>query len=126
LYFWCAVAERDHDDCPDNIDDHILHHLHRIEAQMTEFANDQAHLDADVASLGQVTASIETEIANLKNQPAAAGLDFTGLDAALGTLQGVAPSAPSPAPAPAPAPEPAPAPVVDPTPAPADPNAPTA
>lgn len=86
---------------------------------MTEFANDQAHLDADVQSLGQATASIETEIANLKQQEGAAGLNFTGLDAAVAQLQSAAPSAPSPEPAPAPVPAPA-----EPTPAPADPNAP--
>jgi len=98
---------------------HVLHHLHVLEALMTEFANDQAHLDADVLSLGNITASIETEIANLKTANPA--LDFTGLDAAVSKLQTVAPSAP-PAPAPTPA-EPAPAPT-EPTPADATPTEP--
>lgn len=86
---------------------HLLHHLHRIERQMTEINENQAHLDADVASLGQATASIETEISNLK-QAVANGqpVDFTGLDAALGTLQGIAPSAPAPAPVVTPDPTP--------------------
>lgn len=79
---------------------------------MTESNANQQHLDADVASIGQATASIETEIANLK-QAVADGqpVDFTGLDTALGTLQGVAPSAPAPEPTPAPVSEPTPAPV---------------
>ena len=68
---------------------------------------DQDKLDADVKALADGLTAVETEIAALKNQPAAAALDFTSLDAAVSRLQGDAP-----------APAPAPAPVVNPTPAP--------
>jgi hypothetical protein len=53
---------------------------------------DQDKLDADVAAENTAISAIEAEIAALKNQPPAASLDFTGLDAAVAKLQGDAPA----------------------------------
>jgi hypothetical protein len=76
---------------------HILQHLTHLETQMTEFANDQAHLDADVQANNDALTAVEAEIAALKAQPAAAALDFTALDAVTARLKGDAPAPPAPA-----------------------------
>lgn len=75
-----------------------------LSAQITQLgvtmADDQAHLDADVQSLVSGIDALNTEIANLKNQPAAASIDFTALDGVVAGLQGAVPT-PDPTPAPA-------------------------
>ncbi len=89
---------------------------------MTEINQDQAHLDTDVAGIADVLTNVETEITALKAQPAAASVDFTGLDAVLARGKGDETPA-----APAPAADPTPVPPLDPNaPAPADPSQPTA
>ena len=80
---------------------HVLHHIARMERLMTEFANDQAHLDADVNALTAGISDVETEIAALKAQPADVPLDFTALDAAVARVKADAPAAVAAAPAPA-------------------------
>ena len=85
--------------------------LARIEGKIDNMTDDQTHLDADVQAITAGLSNIEAEIAALKNQPAAASLDFTALDAAVARLQGdETPATPTP----------------DPTPAPVDPNTPSA
>lgn len=117
-------------------DEHLLHHLHRIEnrldtlgEQMTAFSSDQAHLDADVSAENDALGNIEAEITALKNQPASAALDFSKLDAEVARVKGDQPAAtvpPVPAPTPVPAPSPAPAAPTDPAQPPAtDPSAAT-
>lgn len=59
---------------------HVLYHLEHLEFRMTEFANDQAHLDADVQALTGIFSQIEVEVAKLKAQPQTAGANFAGLD----------------------------------------------
>lgn len=61
---------------------------------------DQDKLNADVQALTDAATAIETEIANLKNQPGAQGLDFTGLDKVVARLQGDESPAPTPTPTP--------------------------
>lgn len=69
----------------DSFEDHVLHHLHRMEIIMTQFADDQAHLDADVTA---ETTALATIIAELKAQHAAgAPLDFTKADAFVAAAQ---------------------------------------
>lgn len=63
-------------------------------------SDSQAHLDQDVQALTAGISNVEAEIAALKNQPPAAQLDFTALDAAVARLAGDAP-APTPDPTPA-------------------------
>lgn len=70
----------------DDNQNHVLYHLHgiketlnRLEAQMTSFADDQSHLDADVTA---ETTDLDTIIAELKAAQAAGHpLDFTKADA---------------------------------------------
>lgn len=95
--------------------------LRTLMKEIRKLTDDQAKLDADVQALNDGLTNIEAEIASLKNQPAAATLDFTALDAAVARIKGdeTAPPAPVVAPTPAPAVDPnGPA-------APTDPNAPT-
>lgn len=63
---------------------------------------DQDKLDADVAALTAATTAVSTniaalndEITALKNQPAAAALNFDGLDAAVAAVAGLVPPATS-------------------------------
>lgn len=59
---------------------HVLYHLEHLEFRMTQFASDQAHLDADVRALAGIISQFEAALAALKAQPQAAGADFTALD----------------------------------------------
>jgi transposase len=97
----CRCPHRDHEqplaDAPALLL-HTLEHLIRMENTMTEFANDQAHLDADVQAETDSLTAVEAEIAALKAQPAATALDFTALDAATARLKGDAPAVAVPAP----------------------------
>lgn len=58
-------------------------------------ADNQAKLDTDVQALTDGLTAVEQEIADLKNQPGAENLDFTGLDGAVSRLQGDEPAAPA-------------------------------
>ena len=82
--------------------DEVRQHLNRMEKHIM---TDQAKLDADVQALSAGIGAVEKEISDLKNQPQAAALDFTALDAAVAKLQSDGPPAPVPV-----------VPVVDPTP----------
>lgn len=68
--------------------------------EIKRMSDSQAHLDQDVQALTAGISNVEAEIAALKNQPPAAQLDFTALDAAVARLAGDAP-APTPDPTPA-------------------------
>ncbi len=71
----------------------------RLQQMEDRIMADQDKLDADVQALSDGLTAVEKEIADLKNQPPAAQLDFTGLDAAVARLSGdAAPPAPTPAP----------------------------
>jgi hypothetical protein len=100
---------------------HILHHLHVLEELAVTEISDQQHLDTDVTAIVTATGLIAAEISALKAQPAAAALNFTGLDSAMSSLQQLAPQPAAPAPAVADTP---PA-TTDTTAAPAEPAAPT-
>lgn len=69
--------------------------LDYIIERLDNLVSDQDRLNEDVAAIVSAVGAIATEIADLKNQPAAPGLDFTGLDAAVAAVQGLAP-APAP------------------------------
>lgn len=84
----------------------LIVRLDRMETVMTEFANDQAHLDADVQAISQQFA---TAIAELKAQIAAGvpaeQLNFAAADALVSTVTAEATAdAPPAAPAPVDAP----------------------
>lgn len=76
----------------------LLHAVHGLRESMVMLVSDQSHLDADVQALVAGLDAIEQEIAALKNQPQAASLDFSALDAAVSRLQGDAqpPAPPTP------------------------------
>lgn len=65
--------------------------LERLEKIMS----DQDVLNQFVADLGTAIAAVAAEIDALKNQPVGTPLDFTAADAALASLQGLEPPAPS-------------------------------
>jgi hypothetical protein len=67
-----------------------------LNERITEIMTSQGQLDADVAALNTALGAISDEITNLKNQPAAANLDLTGLDAAVSTAQGLVPAPAAP------------------------------
>lgn len=73
---------------------HIFVHLTDLEQQMTEFANDQDHLDADVSAESTSFAQV---LAELKAQEGADKLDFTKADAFVASVQSEA-AADAPAP----------------------------
>jgi len=73
--------------------------------RLDQMMSDQDKLNADVAAEGDLLTTIESEIASLKAQPAAANLDFAGVDKVLARLKGDA--APPVAAPPAPAQQPA-------------------
>lgn len=76
---------------------HLMHHITALEARMTEFANNQAHLDADVAALRQ---AVSDAVAELKAAAAnGQSLDFSKLDALVTDTQAEATADAPPAPA---------------------------
>lgn len=77
--------------------------IRHLTKEITRMSADQDKLDADVQALTAGLDAVEKEIADLKNQPPAAALDFSKLDAAVSRLQGDAPAAAAPADAPLPA-----------------------
>jgi archaellum component FlaC len=81
-------------DCGDTIRNHLNRIEHKLDHALTtlgELMTDQEHLDADVAALTTAVAVIAQEIADLKSQPGAGSLDFTGLDAAVAAVAGLEP-----------------------------------
>jgi hypothetical protein len=75
--------------------DHVAQKLAHLTKEIAAMSQDQSHLDADVQALTAGLDAVEAEIASLKNQPAAAAVDFTALDAAVARLQGDAPAPPA-------------------------------
>jgi len=81
--------------CGDHIEnqlDRIEHKLDHANKTLGRIMTDQEHLDADVAALTTAVGVIAQEIADLKNQPGAGALDFTGLDAAVAAVAGLEPA----------------------------------
>jgi len=70
--------------------------LNQILKLLGVIISNQEHLDADVSALLAAAAAISDEIAALKSQPAAAAVDFTGLDSVVGTFQGLVPAPAAP------------------------------
>lgn len=80
---------------------HMLEHQITLEDAMTEFANDQAHLDDDVNRLSEAFGAAVTELkAWVQNNPdlPASQLDFTKLDSLVGTMEAEAAADAQPAP----------------------------
>lgn len=76
----CTIALADPDD-HHALAAHVLYHLEHLEFRMTAFANDQAHLDADVQALTGIFSQLEAQIAQLKAAVAAGGpVDFAAAD----------------------------------------------
>jgi len=84
----------------------ILNETVLITQRLDSIVSDQDQLNADVAEENTLLSTMENEITSLKAQPAAANLDFSGVDSMLTRLRGDAASAAPPAP-PAPAQQPA-------------------
>lgn len=84
--------------------DHLVRVIPRMEVKLDSvlellgvIISDQEHLDADVAALVEAAKAIGAEIEALKSQPAAAAIDFTGLDSVVASFQGLvdSPAAPT-------------------------------
>jgi hypothetical protein len=76
---------------------HLYRHIEALEATMTQFATNQAHLDADVAALRQ---AVSDAVAELKAAAAnGQSLDFSKLDALVTDTQAEATADAPPAPA---------------------------
>ena len=75
---------------------YIYQQFSTLNERITTIMTSQEKLDADVAALNTALGAISDEIANLKAQPAAAAVDFTGLDAAVNTAQGMVPAPATP------------------------------
>jgi len=73
---------------------HLDSRLDKLERLLMTEASDQAHLDADVQKILDGLTVVEAEIAALKTQPAAAALDFSGLDSAVSRLTADEPATP--------------------------------
>jgi len=80
----------------DPADESVQEKLNRILDLLGVIISDQEHLDADVSALVAAAAAISDEISALKAQPAAASVDFTGLDRVVGTFQGLVPAPAAP------------------------------
>jgi len=85
----------------------ILNETVLITQRLDSIVSDQDQLNADVAEEATLLTTMEKEITSLKAQPAAANLDFSGVDSMLTRLRGDAASAAPPAPAQQPAGTPA-------------------
>lgn len=66
----------------------LITKIDTLTKEIQTVTDDQQHLDNDVNALNDGIAAIEAEIAALKNQPVAASLDFTRLDAAVARVTG--------------------------------------
>lgn len=78
----------------------ILNETVLITQRLDSIVSDQDQLNADVAAEGDLLTTIESEISSLKAQPAAANLDFSGVDKMLSRLKGDAAAAAPPVAAP--------------------------
>lgn len=83
----------------EHVNHELNNRLNRIERLLVRvlqeqgiIVTDQEHLDADVAQLATAVGVIAQEISDLKNQPGAGALDFTGLDAAVASVAGLEPA----------------------------------
>jgi len=76
----------------------ILNETALITQRLDSIVSDQDQLNADVAEENTLLTTMEKEIASLQAQPAAVGLDFSGVNSVLSRLKGDAASA-APAPA---------------------------
>lgn len=65
-----------------------------LNRKVDRLMSDQSHLDTDVATLTSFVTDILAEVTALKDQPAAAGVDFTALDALVAQAQSNDPGAP--------------------------------
>lgn len=93
----------------------IITAVRSLQKEVRQMADQQAHLDTDVAALtagiqalGDAATAIEAEIAALKNQPQASSIDFSKLDARTSDLSAAVTRLRGDAPAPVTAPAPAP------------------
>jgi len=75
----------------------ILNETALITQRLDSIVSDQDQLNADVAEENTLLTTMENEITSLQAQPAAAGLDFSGVNSVLARLEGDAASA-APAP----------------------------
>lgn len=75
----------------------ILNETVLITQRLDSIVSDQDQLNADVVEENTLLSTMENEITSLKAQPAAAGLDFSGVDSLLTRFRGDAASA-TPAP----------------------------
>ena len=75
----------------------INHRLSLLERKLSRIMSDQDTLNAFVARIGDAVTSIKAEIDGLKNQPGSAGLDFTALDTAVASVEGLEPAPAAPA-----------------------------
>ncbi len=86
----------------------ILNETVLITQRLDSIVSDQDQLNADVVEENTLLTTMENEITSLKAQPAAANLDFSGVDKMLSRLKGdAAAAAPPVAAPPAPAQQPA-------------------
>lgn len=85
----------------------IVERIIRLERKVHTMSENQAHLDQVTSKLSAAQAEIRKEIDDLRNQPGAEALDFSGVDSAAEGLTAIGAEDDVP-PAPAPAPEPAP------------------
>jgi peptidoglycan hydrolase CwlO-like protein len=72
----------------------ILRIVRNIDTKVNLMSEQQAELNTDVANLVAALTAIEAEIASLK--AANPAVDFTGLEAAIATAQGLAPAPAAP------------------------------
>lgn len=86
----------------------VLCRLDAIDAGLRDIMSNQEQLDAAVAQLNAATAEIRTEVDNLKAQPGAEALDFSGLDEVADKLTAIGAEDDVVEPEPTPDPEPAP------------------
>lgn len=87
----------------------VTRRLDAIDRHLGVIMSNQEQLDANVAKLNAAVSEIRVEIDNLKAQPGAEVLDFSGLDDVTAKLTAIGAEDDEPAPAP----EPDPAPPVD-------------
>ena len=73
----------------------LVGQLDRIERKLEVIMADQDILNEYVARLVTAVGAIKAEIDALKAQPAAVAVDFSGLDAAVSSVEGLEPPAPA-------------------------------
>jgi len=73
----------------------LVGQLDRIERKLEIIMSDQDILNEYVVRLGTAVNAIKAEIDALKSQPAAVAVDFSGLDAAVSSVESLEPPAPA-------------------------------